>query len=46
MSWLHRNTEVMEKSLGEDGRMAMTVRVDPAKASVVRAKFPALSPQA
>ena len=44
MSWLHRNTEVMEKSLGEDGQMAMTVRVDPAKAAVVRAKFVELSP--
>jgi len=44
MSWLYRNTEVMEKSLGEDGRMAMTVRVDPARAGVVKAKFPALSP--
>jgi GTP-binding protein HflX len=39
MSWLHRNTEVMEKSLGEDGNMAITVRVDPAKAGAVRAKF-------
>jgi GTP-binding protein HflX len=39
MSWLHRNTEVMEKALGDDGKMAMTVRVDPAKAGVVRAKF-------
>lgn len=39
MSWLYRNTEVMEKSLGEDGKMAMTVRVDPAKAGAVRAKF-------
>ncbi len=41
MSWLYRNTEVMEKSLGADGKMAMTVRVDPAKEGVVRAKFPA-----
>ena len=32
MSWLHRHTEVMEKSLREDGKMAMTVRVDPANA--------------
>jgi GTP-binding protein HflX len=43
MSWLHRNTEVMEKSLGEDGKMALTVRVDPAKAAVVRSKFVELS---
>jgi GTP-binding protein HflX len=44
MSWLHRNTEVMEKSLGEDGNMAITVRVDPAKAGAVRAKFSAAVP--
>jgi GTP-binding protein HflX len=40
MSWLHRHTEVMEKSLGEDGKMAMTVRVDPARTEAVKAKFP------
>ena len=39
MSWLHRHTEVMEKSLGDDGKMAMTVRVDPARTATVRAKF-------
>jgi hypothetical protein len=33
---------VMEKSLGDDGKLAMTVRVDPDKAGVVRAKFSAL----
>jgi hypothetical protein len=33
---------VMEKSLGDDGKLAMTVRVDPSKAGVVRAKFTAL----
>jgi GTP-binding protein HflX len=42
VSWLHRHTEVMEKSLGDDGKLAMTVRVDPSKAGVVRAKFTAL----
>ena len=36
MSWLHRNTEVMEKALDEDGKLAMTVRVDPDRAGVVR----------
>ena len=40
VSWLHRHTEVMTKSLDDDGRLAMTVRVDPAKAETVRAKFP------
>ena len=42
VSWLHRHTEVMEKSLDDDGKLAMTVRVDPDKAGVVRAKFAAL----
>lgn len=46
VSWLHRNTEVMEKALDEDGKLAMTVRVDPDRAGVVRAKFPALPAQA
>jgi GTP-binding protein HflX len=40
MSWLHRHTEVVEKSLGEDGKMAMTVRVDPTRTEAVKAKFP------
>jgi GTP-binding protein HflX len=40
MSWLHRHTEVMEKSLGSNGRMAMTVRVDPDRTETVKAKFP------
>jgi GTP-binding protein HflX len=39
VSWLHRHTEVMDKSLSDDGKLAMTVRVDPAKAGAVRAKF-------
>jgi GTP-binding protein HflX len=40
VSWLHRNAEVMTKSLDEQGRLAMTVRVDAGKADTVRAKFP------
>jgi GTP-binding protein HflX len=39
ISWLHRNTEVLSKAFGEDGRIALTVRVDPANAGSVRAKF-------
>jgi GTP-binding protein HflX len=39
VSWLHRHTEVMEKSLAENGKLAMTVRVDPTKVAAVRAKF-------
>ena len=40
VSWLHRHTEVMEKSLGDDGKLAMTVRVDPTRSEAVKAKFP------
>ncbi len=39
LSWLHRHTEVMTRSLQEDGRLAVTVRADPANAEKVRAKF-------
>ncbi len=38
-SWLYRNAEVLERTLTDDGRLAMTVRVDPAKADLVRSKF-------
>ena len=40
VSWLHRHTEVMAKTMTDD-HMALRVRVDPAKADVVRAKFAA-----
>jgi GTP-binding protein HflX len=39
-SWLYRHTEVMAKTLRDDGHLAMTVRADPANAERVRAKFP------
>ena len=39
VSWLHRHTEVMSKAMREDGRLAMTVRTDPANAERARAKF-------
>jgi hypothetical protein len=39
ISWPHRHTEVMAKDLRQDGRFAMTVRVDPTKLAIVRAKF-------
>jgi GTPase len=39
ISWLYRHTEVMAKNLREDGRMAMSVRVDPTKIAIVRNKF-------
>jgi GTPase len=38
-SWLYRNVEVLDKTLTEDGRLSMTVRVDPAKVGQVRARF-------
>jgi GTP-binding protein HflX len=41
VSWLHRNTEVMAKAMRDDGRLAVTVRADPANAERVRAKFSA-----
>ena len=42
VSWLHRHTEVLHKAADEKtGRIGMTVRVDPAKAEAVRARFAA-----
>jgi GTP-binding protein HflX len=38
-SWLYRNAEVLEKSVSDDGHLAMTVRVDPAKAGMLTARF-------
>jgi GTP-binding protein HflX len=40
VSWLHRNTEVLAKTMQNDGRFAVQVRVDPAKLGMVNAKFP------
>jgi GTPase len=39
VSWLHRHTEVIDKTVDRDGRIAMTVRTDPEKAQSVRARF-------
>ncbi len=40
MSWLHRHTEVINKTLNErNGRIAMTVRTDANKAAAVRTRF-------
>ncbi len=39
ISWLHRHTEVLQKSIDENGIIAMTVRADPDKAARLRAKF-------
>jgi GTPase len=39
VSWLHRHTEVLKKTIDEDGVIAMTVRADPDKAARLRARF-------
>jgi GTPase len=39
VSWLHRHTEVLAKSLRDDGRLAMRVRANADKADAVRARF-------
>jgi GTPase len=45
VSWLHRHTEVIRKTVNEDnGRITMTVRADAAKANAVQAKFHILPP--
>jgi len=44
ISWLHRNSEVLNKQL-HDGRFDMTVRVDPTKRDLVVKRFDAV-PQA
>jgi GTPase len=42
LSWLHRHTEVIRKSVDEQsGRIAMTVRADPGRAAGVRERFAA-----
>jgi GTP-binding protein HflX len=39
VSWLHRNTEVLGKTVRDDGSVAMTVRVLASQAAAVRSKF-------
>jgi GTPase len=39
VSWLHRHTEVLGKILGEDGKLKLTVRAEPAVMERVKAKF-------
>jgi GTP-binding protein HflX len=39
VSWLHRHTEVIRKDLDANGRLAVTVRVERAKAPAVSARF-------
>ena len=44
ISWLHRNSEILEKKL-HDGRFDMTVRVDPTKRDIVVKRFDAVPHQ-
>jgi len=39
LSWLYRHSEVLSKDMGEDGRLAVTVRADPKNAEMVRRKY-------
>lgn len=41
VSWLHRNSEVLDKHL-EDGKFVMTVRVDETKSEITKSKFGAV----
>jgi GTP-binding protein HflX len=41
ISWLHRNSEVLDKHL-EEGRFVMTVRVDATKTDITKNKFGAV----
>jgi len=38
-SWLHRHAEVLAKANRDDGKLVMTVRVDPTKVDLLRRKF-------
>ncbi|HVT55369.1 MAG TPA: GTPase HflX, partial [Xanthobacteraceae bacterium] len=40
LSWLHRQFEVIERKLTNKGRLRVRVRVEPAKAELIRRKFP------
>ncbi len=40
LGWLHRQTEVLSRTLNDRGRMSVTVRVDPTRVSEVRRRFP------
>lgn len=44
ISWLHRNTEVLDKHL-QDGRFAMTIRVDETKRDIAIDRFGAVPRQ-
>ena len=41
LSWLYRHSEVLKRAMGEDGRLAVTVRADAKNAEIVRRKYAA-----
>jgi GTP-binding protein HflX len=43
LAWLHRQCEVLSRRLDENGRMAVTVRVDASKVGEVRRRFPSVA---
>jgi GTP-binding protein HflX len=45
ISWLYRNAEVLAREPSDDGHVALTVRTDPAKAGILRAKFSSAVPR-
>ncbi len=40
LGWLHRQTEVLERTMNDEGRLSVTVRADPAKLAEIRRRFP------
>jgi GTP-binding protein HflX len=39
LSWLYRHAEVLARSVREDGRLAVAIRIDPSKAEPIRRRF-------
>ena len=39
LSWLYRHSEVLKRTMGEDGRLAVTVRADAKNAEIVKRKY-------
>jgi GTP-binding protein HflX len=40
LGWLHRQTEVLSRSLNDHGKLAVTVRVDPRRLDEIKRRFP------
>jgi GTPase len=43
LGWLHRQTEVLSRKLDGNGKLAVTVRVDPSRLDEVRRRLPSVS---